>query len=47
MTIIILLLILGSLALWAVVATLRVLGTDGYGRLDDAERNIHPDDLPR
>ncbi|WP_166785605.1 MULTISPECIES: hypothetical protein [Cryobacterium] len=47
MTIIILLLSFGSLALWGVLATLRGLGTDGYGRLEVARRNIRPDDLPR
>lgn len=47
MTILIFLLILGSLALWAVLATLRGLSADGYGRLEVTQRNLRPDDLPR
>ena len=47
MTILIFLLILGSLVLWAVLETVRGLRTDGYGRLEVARRNIRPDDLPR
>ncbi|WP_160141052.1 MULTISPECIES: hypothetical protein [Cryobacterium] len=44
---IIILLVLGALMLWAVLATLHSLGADGYGRKELAGRNIHPEDLPR
>ncbi|HSP75123.1 MAG TPA: hypothetical protein VLO31_02765 [Cryobacterium sp.] len=47
MTIILFLVILGSLVLWAVLATLMGLHGDGYGRLEVARRNIRSDDLPR
>jgi hypothetical protein len=44
---IIVLLVLGPLVLWAVLATVLNLGSDGYGRPELARRNSAPDDLPR
>ncbi|HSP52705.1 MAG TPA: hypothetical protein VLO00_07405 [Cryobacterium sp.] len=47
MTTILFLLILGSLVLWAVLATFMGLHGDGYGRLEVSQRNSRTDDLPR